>query len=37
MNRYENSRKAARLASFPTVSIEDEKDKLTERCKFNFH
>ena len=36
MNKYDNSRKRSRLASFPTVSIENREDQLTAKCKFNF-
>lgn len=37
MTYFGNSKKVAKLSSFSKVSIDDIKDKLTERCKFNFH
>ncbi|MFH1019939.1 MAG: hypothetical protein V1782_04905 [Pseudomonadota bacterium] len=37
MISFENKRKNARLESFVTASIEDSTDRLTVRCKFNFH
>ena len=37
MSAFKNSKKASFLDSIPTSSIETESDKLTYRCKFNFH
>lgn len=31
-----NSRKTSFLASIPTVSLDDESNSLTSKCKFNF-
>lgn len=37
MNRFSNSKQQNFLASRNFASLEDIADKLTERCKFNFH
>ncbi len=37
MKYFGNTRKASRLKSFVKASIEEDKDRLTLRCKFNFH
>lgn len=33
---FKNKTKSAFLASFPTVSIENNNDKIARKCKFNF-
>lgn len=36
MSGYKNRRAVAFLASIPAASIDDDRDDLTMRCKFNF-
>lgn len=36
MSRFKNSRKSAFLDTLPTISIETDSDRLTQKCKFNF-
>ena len=36
MNKFKNSRRETFLNNIPCVSIVDEKNNLTARCKFNF-
>ena len=36
MARYTNTKKTSFLDAIPTVSLDDEKNDLTLRCKFNF-
>lgn len=34
--KYSNSKKISFLDSIPTVSLDDDKNTITLRCKFNF-
>ena len=35
--KIENKKTQAFLNALPQISLDDDNDKLTERCKFNFH
>lgn len=35
--KIENRKTQAFLNALPQISLDDDNDKLTERCKFNFH
>jgi hypothetical protein len=37
LKKIQNKKEIDFINSLPTISIEDTDDKLTEKCKFNFH
>lgn len=37
MSRFKNKKRESFLADFPLPDIDSKDDKLTIRCKFNFH
>ena len=36
MSKFKNSKKLSFLDSIPTTSLDNDTDKLTLKCKFNF-